>query len=152
MIGTLIKRAALGVLFTIAAAGSATIGYWVQDRDLPVQSKLIEVIAPAYQGGKLLVRWQVFRDRACSALKQEVVLDAGNVRYILSEVRYPGPPGPLGFDTFISQSELPKEIPVGDATLRVSLTYVCNPVHVIWPLINTIPDTHFTILPKPPKP
>lgn len=147
----ILKQSALGGLFAIAAIGSSVLGYWAQDRDLPVQSKLVEVIAPAYPGGKLLVRWQVFRDRACSATKQELILDVGSVRWILPETHFSAPPGQMGWDTFVSQSELPKEIPVGEASLRVSISYQCNPVHAIWPITNNIPDAHFTILPAPKK-
>lgn len=143
------RRFLLALLFSALAIASTTVGYWTQQRDLPVQSKVIEVVGPTYPGGRLLVRWQVYREDSCAATKQEIIIDAGNVRWVLKAIYFPQPPGGPGFDNFISQTELPSDIPLGDATLRVSIAFVCNPVHLLWPVVNRIPDIPFTVIPRP---
>lgn len=139
------RRFLLACLFSAAAIGSTTGGYWVQDRDLPVQVEFKEIVGPTRPGGKLRVRWQVYRDRLCATTKQEIIIDMGNSRWVLPAQFSPQPLGGLGFDAFISQTDLPPDIPPGDASLRVVLSYVCNPLHMAWPVVNRLPPIRFRI-------
>lgn len=142
------KHFFLALILSVGAIIATAVGYWTQSRDLPVESRMIEVVGPVYRGGKLLVRWQVYRSRACHATKTEFVIDVGGVRWTMSERVYESPPGPLGLDTFISQTDVPEGIPAGLATLRVIFSYMCNPVHRIWPVVNNMPDMPIFILDK----
>ena len=143
------KRFWLASAFSVAAGAASVLGYWAQQRELPVQSKVIEVVGPAHPGGKVLVRWAVYRDSSCATTKQELAIDVNGLRWVLKAIYYKQAMGPMGFDNFVSQTELPADIPTGEARLRVSLAYVCNPLHTIWPVINQVPDIPFTITPRP---
>jgi hypothetical protein len=128
---------------------AAVAGFWTQDREIPVQSKAVEIVGPVYPGGKVLVRWNVFRERACRATRQDLVIDVNSLRWIVASMSFDGPPGPLGFDTYVTATALPIDIPTGPAVLRVTLTYKCNPIHDFWPVVSQTPDIPITILPRP---
>jgi hypothetical protein len=146
----MITRIALSALLMAAAVFASVFGFWFQARTLPVQSRVVEVLGPAYPGGKLLVRWKVYRAESCAADKQELIFDVDGLRWVLIETHFQTAPGPLGFDEYTTQTPLPADLPVGIATLRVSLSYVCNPVHKLWPVVDRIPDIPVKILARPP--
>lgn len=139
------KRMAITLLFAVVLAATAIMGFWTQSRNLPVQSQFVDIVGPAHPGGKLLVRWQVFRERSCKATKQELIIDIAGVRWIVAKQEFSAAPGPMGFDQFVTQTELPRDIPIGIAVLRVVLAYQCNPVHMLWPVIDRSPDIPFVI-------
>lgn len=136
-----------GLMLPVVGA-CLVLGYWTQDRALPVESRFVDVVGPVRPGGPLLVRWVVNRKRACGATKQELVIDIGGVRWVLPTHFFPAPPGPMGPDTYISQTPIPAEVPTGAASLRVNLAYTCNPVQSIWPVQDTsIAPIPFDIVP-----
>lgn len=136
------------VFASVALGWSGLLGYWMQDRALPVDSHFVEVVGPVHRNGRLLIRWDVFRLRACQATRGDIVLDAGGVRWVLAEQHFPDPPGPMGKDGYVSQTPLPEGIPVGRARLHVSLSYVCNPTQYLFPIRDpSIPEIPFDILP-----
>ena len=127
---------------------SGVLGYWIQDNVLPVTSKFVEVVGPAHPGGDIYVRWVVDRHRACSATRGDIVIDVDGVRWSLGTQTFSSPPGPMGQDTYVTKTALPPDIPIGPAHLRVSLSYICNPVQYLWPIRDlSIPDIPFKITP-----
>lgn len=137
-------------LLSLIAFWSGLVGFWVQDRAVPVKGKAVDIVGPVYPGGRLLVRWNVHRDRACAATRQELIVDVQGVRWLIAAQTYSGPAGPLGDDSFITQTPLPADIPTGAATMRVTLSFVCNPIHRLWPIVSTAPDLPFRIEARPP--
>lgn len=136
-------------LVSLIAFWAGLVGFWVQDRTAPVSGKAVEIVGPVHPGGRLLVRWNVHRERACGATRQELIIDVQGVRWLIAAQSYAGPAGPLGEDSFITQTPLPPDIPTGAAKLRVTLSYVCNPVHRLWPIVATTPEVPFEITARP---
>lgn len=147
-----LSYAMTGAVFALVSFWAGLTGYWTQDRAVPVRGKAVEIIGPTYPGGRLLIRWDVVRERACSSTRQELIIDAQGTRWLIQPQTYAGPAGPLGPDSFVTQTALPPDIPEGPARLRVTLAYTCNPVHRIWPVVATSPEVDFEITARPPSP
>jgi hypothetical protein len=139
-------------LVSLIAFWAGLVGFWAQDRREPVRGKAVEVLAPVYPGGRLLVRWDVERERACSATRQELIIDVKGVRWFISQQFYSGPAGPMGRDSFITQTAIPSDIPIGAARLRVVIAYVCNPTHYLWPITAASAEVPFDIVARPAAP
>jgi hypothetical protein len=145
MISPVIKT----LVMTCAIAVAAVAGYWTQQRGLPVASKAIEVMGPVFPGGKVVVRWQVYRTMACRVGRQDLIIDINSLRWVVASQTFEGPPGPLGFDTYMTATPVPADLPIGNALLRVILNYECNPIHRFWPIVDRTPNIPIVILPGP---
>lgn len=105
-----------------------------------------------YPGEQLKVEYVLRRDRLCESSSTWAFYDGSN------EVRRFGPnvvisPGKLGLDTFIRSYTVPSNSAPGPARLSLTLAWQCpgNYLHPIYPIVMTLEDIHFTIIPRQPE-
>ena len=123
----------IAMAFTAALGG--IVGYWVTDRDNPVAVLSRTLLTPIVNpGGALQIERQVYRQRQCSTTVERVITDAGNIRYVLPNETL-SIYGTLGDDHFVTSVPIPSEASVGPAVYTSTVRYVCNPIHLIWPIV-----------------
>jgi hypothetical protein len=113
----------LNLIATIAVISiSAVLGYWAQDRSLPI-TVLSEVAEPD-------------------------VFDGKRTRHRLPTEEFLTAPGPVGLDEFAIPIEITKAMAGGKAHYRSVRSYYCNPLQRIltWPIIVIPPDAEFEIV------
>lgn len=122
-----------------AASGifAGTLGFWLQDRELPIISLASQVLTPEVRpGSDLQIQWKVYRRRAgCPATAIHVLRDSAGHREIIERVT-PGLLGSLGEETFISRYTLPNTFVSGPGTHTLTRSYRCNPIHAWWPIVE----------------
>lgn len=121
---------------------------WVSDRKPPFVVKTSVVVPPSVPGGPLLVEGDVERDigRDCNLETHHWIEDSRGYRHYLPEVIIPSEsirrleesisPGRTKFS-----AQIPSTISLGKAIYHAENRYVCNPMHVVWPIsvITRIP-------------
>jgi hypothetical protein len=134
------------VSLIIYAAVQTTV--WVADREPPFHVLSSRVIPPSIPGAALRIEGQVWRDtsRHCDAEVHHWVEDHLGFRHYLQTVNIPAEsihkletdisPGQTKFS-----AQLPLSVAVGPAVYHAENRYICNPVHVFWPVsvITRIP-------------
>lgn len=123
--------------------------YWSFDRSAPVIVHDFSLVPEkVHAGEKLLRRIEVTRRRACLTNIDVVIIDGSRVRWVIdeTEVTRPGPVGEK--DAYLAPMIIPPLAAPGSAELRVTATRICNPIHNIWPMVETYPTLKFTILPR----
>jgi hypothetical protein len=140
----------LNLIATIAVISiSAVLGYWAQDRSLPI-TVLSEVAEPERVRTEdiLRVRYQLRRHRMCSVILEQDVFDGKRTRHRLPTEEFLTAPGPVGLDEFAIPIEITKAMAGGKAHYRSVRSYYCNPLQRIltWPIIVIPPDAEFEIV------
>lgn len=138
----------LWVPATIILVASLQSVIWAFDRDPPFLVKAAGITPPSYPGGPLLVQGDVERDisRDCNLETHHWIEDSRGYRHYLPVVVIPAEsirrleqeisPGRTAFSAVI-----PLTITLGKAVYHAENRYICNPVHLIWPIsvITRIP-------------
>lgn len=133
-------------------AGVAVIGlmgapiWWASDRDPPVDFT-ISILNPTVAPGDLLhVEYVIDRKRVCEARAVRTIYDGAGVetRFIPDERSAFGNVGP---DYRVIELKVPETAAVGIGRYRLASTFVCNPLHKIWPITVVYPDVTFSIAP-----
>lgn len=136
---------------TIAVSSAGALGMLLQ-RDPPFKS-LSYTSTPGYRSGVAFIDAAVARDidRGCSVAFSRAFVDAKGARWdilarttatakSLREFNAASP------NTLRIPVAVPSEAAVGPAVLIISLEYVCNPMHVLWP-IDVVLSYRFEVLP-----
>jgi hypothetical protein len=135
------------LLFGVLTGLSGFLGLWIADRDPPIALNNSRVMTPVVEpGGQLKVRYGVYRFRSCAThIDRWIFSGEAKVRTTLDDVDYQSSPVPLGPADFVAVVDIPKRIEPGPAVYRIAATYVCNPLHRIWPVKTAPPEIHFEI-------
>lgn len=135
-----LARAAL-IPLALLAASAAQVVWWTFDRTAPFGVLQVDP-ATVLPGGTLVLSANVHRDtaRKCDATMSRWILDARGYRHDIGgttsfpsasidllEQRMPG--------KLMVRIETPTALPEGRSELVTTLTYVCNPVHRVYPIV-----------------
>jgi len=142
------------ILFTIGVLSAVVLGYWTQDRDIPVELGNIRA-STAYvsPGGTLRIHIEANRNRNCRVHLEHTIFDGLNGRHTLPDDDFIIDPGPLGKDVYEIVLTVPRTAAEGSARYRSNRAYYCNPLQRIlgWPIVSppfesTVNDVPFQII------
>jgi len=112
----------------------APLIWWVTDRSPPVNIMGYGIFPPTVKAGETVFRViKVERFRICETDPDTVIVDGAKVRWNYEEPALIAP-GRLGIDEYKRPVVIPMQAAPGPAEMRTSATYICNPVHRIWPI------------------
>ena len=141
------------ITFGSVAAISATVGFWVIDRQSPVTVLRAEVMSKSVRPGEdLRIRYTVHRFRSCETKIDRTLYDADFVRVVLDDLAFSSSPGPLGENTYVTTIPIPRNFGTGLGQYRVVTQYVCNPLHRISPIIVENSPVYFEVAGDPTPP
>jgi len=133
--------------FTLAGGISAVLGFWVIDRNPPsTVIRATVATSDVKPGGDLQVAYEIVRYRSCRTTINRFLIDSTQARFTLDDLRLAGAPGPLGRDWYITTLPIPLNFAPGKARYRVVSSYVCNPIHLISPIITEARDIEFVVV------
>ena len=133
--------------FAITAVIFAPLIWWIADRSPPVIFEGYDLFPPKVRPGETIYRVvKVNRLRHCITDPDTVMIDGAKVRWQFDEPPLLSP-GPLGHDSYKRPMVIPMQANPGTAEIRVSATYVCNPIHKIWPIKVIAEPLTFEIVP-----
>jgi len=134
-------------VWLIFGTAGLVVGSMAADRRLPVSVLKYELATPVVKAGADVGRRVgVVRYRRCETTAQVTIVDAAGERLAYAGVSLTSP-GPLNvYDEYIQRVRVPQGAAVGKATLRVSVTYECNPFHQLWPIVFENPPLYFEIV------
>lgn len=147
----MIRIAAGLVLGTMVITGGQ-LGIWLAERDPPTVVLHTEVVPiKPWPDGEVQIRYNVRRYKQCATRVERSVYDSKQLRMVLPPREFAIAPGPIGDDTYSVSVMLPESMSPGRATYRINTTYVCNPIHRIWPIVVIAPDIAFDVQPSPER-
>lgn len=125
---------------------------WAADREPPFKVLNGEVVPPTNVGGVLKIRGDIRRDvtRGCSLTVSHWIEDRVGFRSYLPIVEMSADslirleelaPGKTRFSNMVPHSVAP-----GAAIYHAENRYVCNPIHLIWPIV-VVTRLPFEVLP-----
>ena len=113
----------------------------------PEQSAAVTVKEYEVKPGDTIYRViRVNRLRVCETDPDTLVIDGAKVRWHFEEPKIVAP-GKIGADEYRRPVVIPMQASPGSAEMRVSSTFVCNPVHRIWPIRMVHEPLKFKIVP-----
>lgn len=126
--------------------GAGVLGFWLSERTPPIDIYDVDLLTPIVRpGGDLKVRYYVYRRDNCRTKFQRTYRDSEGVRYALEDVDIWLSPSPLGRDEYVSLIPISPRASQGQAKFRAITVYVCNPVHLVWPIVQTPQEVLFKI-------
>lgn len=122
----------------LAAGGiAATLGLWVSDKSPPVTTLGVTPLNPVVAPGEALkVRYELERTRSCASRVDRVLFDGMGQRFDLADTEYAAAPGPIGRDGYTVRVDIPRSFADGSSVYRTVITYRCNLLHELWPIIT----------------
>jgi len=133
------------VIFVCAAIASATVGFMTADRAIPFV-RYHGTITPEnpMPGSAVTITWEGQRYRDCPGTVYRRIVDSHNVPHSYDPVVavYAKTENP---DPMARTFKLPAGIAPGPAVYIATTYFVCNPVHLLWPIVVSTPVIHFTI-------
>jgi hypothetical protein len=125
---------------------SAVLGMWAEDRDPPSQAISAQVLTETIRpGDQLRILYTVRRWRSCQIKIDRLLFDAAGERYVLEDLDFSASPGALGEATYTVGITIPRRFAAGAGRYRAVSTYICNPLHHIWPIIGPAPEVEFHV-------
>ena len=133
--------------FAVVAIVFAPLVWWVADRSPPIELTGWAALPPEVKPGDTIYRViRVNRLRVCETDPDTLVIDGAKVRWHFEEPKIVAP-GKIGADEYRRPVVIPMQASPGSAEMRVSSTFVCNPVHRIWPIRMVHEPLKFKIVP-----
>lgn len=137
--------------FSVTVAVACLVGTWlginIGDRDPPTTTYEAAVITPRVRpGDDLRIKYTVRRHRACRTYMDRFIYDGENQRHILDDVDF-GPGLRLGEESYVVVVKTPLDAAPGRARYTVFSSFVCNPLHYVWPIVGSPRDIPFDIVP-----
>lgn len=133
------------VLMAAGALGGY-LGFLVADRELPLQildmKPTVERVSP---GDTLRVQYQVFRYRDCRMHVTRLIFDSERTMHVIAELDLPSGL-PLGNDFLTTPVPVPLTATKGPAKYRIIVSYACNPLQRLWPLVAPPREVSFEII------
>lgn len=121
-------------------------GTWAGDRTPPIHiESVIAETKSVPPGGELKVRYTVNRVRSCTTRIQKMIQDAGGKYETSDDQEILAVLRPLGHDSYVSSTIIPKNFERGPAWYRSGRKYDCNPLHAFWPITVLVADIPFMI-------
>lgn len=117
---------------------------WVNDRAPPVETIRQEALNSPKPGEELVVLYEVVRTRQCAAMIERTIFDGQNGRHLLPDIGRLAA-GPIGRQEYQVKPRIPENAEPGPSRYRVTISYKCNPLHVVWPITVLAADVMFTI-------
>ncbi|WP_066339281.1 hypothetical protein [Azohydromonas lata] len=149
------------VLYRLRWLATAMIGLclgqitvWGLDREPPFKLQGYAVERPVHPGGPLRITLSVARDlrQSCDVQITRYIVDGGGFRFYMPQI---------GLDAHAiaelqssSRDEnriliqMPEDAAPGDARFGNALSYVCNPIHRLWP-VRVAFEVPFDLTPIP---
>ncbi len=134
------------VLIILVAVLAGIVGVWTGDREPPVTITSVK-IPDQSAGDSLQINIALERHRACRVSITRVIYDAQRTRFTTAETNYDAPPGPMGYDSYRVIVKLNSGLAVGPGQYSSILTFVCNPFHLLFPIVVRTPEVPFLITP-----
>lgn len=129
----------------VVAVVFAPLVWWAADRTPPIILTTYDVEPDNVPPGGTIYRViGLTRLRQCEVTPQTILVDGGRVRWYFDD-RPVSIPGPVGTDHYKRPIVIPMQALPGKAVLRTTTEFVCNPVHLVWPIKTTNPPLEFTI-------
>lgn len=134
----------------LAIGAAGLLIYWAADRSPPMSLIADEPEGEARIGGMLTIRSEVIRHRRdCRTKVEQMVVDGGRYRHVLDDLEFAAVPGPLGRDVYRRTVQLRSNTLPGLASFRIIVSWRCNPLHELWPIVLSS-EVPFTLLPASP--
>ena len=120
--------------------------WWTVDRTPPVKFIEYGIFPPTVKAGGTIYRViKVERLRLCETDPDTVIIDGARVKWVYEEAPLLVA-GHLGFDEYKRPVVVPLQASPGPSEMRTSATYICNPIHRIWPIKVVGEPLRFTIV------
>lgn len=133
--------------FAVVAVIFAPLIWWTADRTPPIEIKLWQAFPSEVKPGETVYRViRVNRLRICETDPDTLIIDGAKVRWNFEEPKITAP-GQVGIDEYRRPVAIPLQASPGPAEMRTSTTFICNPIHRIWPIRLVHDPLKFTILP-----
>lgn len=121
-------------LSTVLLCAFALAAGLASDRAPPVIVLSSAIGASAPVGGDLVQTTRVYRTKVCHTTLERGIIDAAGVRFDAPDLDWSAI-GDTGEDVISQLVPIdPRAVP-GRASLEVVLTYRCNPLHFVWPIV-----------------
>lgn len=136
-----------GFVLAFVAFWFGAFGIWFGDRDPPVE-QIGNIIFPneVAAGDQLTLESDVIRKRQCYTLLERHIVDSQKVRWNYPDIDFRAV-GPIGKDHYKQFIEVPKDANPGPARLYITISWQCNPFHILWPIVDALQPIEFKILP-----
>lgn len=135
---------------SLAIAAGVLLLYWTWDRSPPITLVNDQAEGETRVGGELTIRSEVIRHRRdCKTKVEQMVIDGGRYRHVLDDLEFAAAPGPLGRDIYRRTVKLRSNSIPGESVFRIIISWRCNVLHEIWPIVQTS-EVPFTLLPASP--
>lgn len=133
--------------FAVVAVIFAPVIWWVADRTPPIELLEWRAFPSEVKPGDTIYRViKVRRLRICETDPDTLIIDGAKVRWNFEEPKIIAP-GNVGMDEYRRPVAIPLQASPGPAEMRTSSTFVCNPIHRIWPIKMVHAPLKFTIVP-----
>jgi hypothetical protein len=133
--------------FAVVAVIFAPVIWWTADRTPPIELLEWKAFPSEVKAGETVFRViKVNRFRICETDPDTLIIDGAKVRWNFEEPAIAAP-GRVGIDEYRRPVVIPLQATPGPAEMRVSSTWICNPIHRIWPIRQVHEPLRFTILP-----
>lgn len=146
--GTFLRWSKMDMLaFAVAALVFGPLVMWVADRTPPIELQVWQAMPPKVKPGETVYRViKVNRLRICETDPDTLIIDGAKVRWNFDEPSISAP-GRIGIDEYRRPVVIPLQANPGPAEMRTTSSFVCNPIHRIWPIKVVFEPLRFTILP-----
>lgn len=124
---------------------SGVLGAFLGDRSPPIVVRQGEIVPDPVSPGQLAeIRWKAILVRkSCTRTVRRYIVGSDNEIRILDENDGAVATGP---DSISKKFLVPFNTPLGRARYRATATFVCNPVHEIWPILVSTPEVPFDVV------
>ena len=122
------------MMFAVLLCVFSAIVLWLNDPNPPVVLIDSHLDASVPAGGTLHHTSRVFRFKVCPTRLERSVVDSSGVRFEVPDVDWQAF-GDLGEDTFTQIVTIDPRAAAGSAHFEAVLTYRCNPLQLIWPVV-----------------
>ena len=124
-----------GLMLLLIGAATLQVTWWAMDRTPPVETTGAVADGPAIAGGTLVVTYTVERHRSCPYKVDRLVRTSNGAMVPLVDDEWAASPGSLGRDVYKVYVALPLSVDPGPASYRVILSYRCNLLQYLYPII-----------------
>ena len=136
----------LAALFSFTIVAPVT--FMILDRAEPVTVHSTRFSGDLRPGGIVTIEWDATASRACAGeVRRRIIDDTGAVFEYDEQSTVIRPQGELGRRTYRREFRLPSGIRPGVVEHSVIVSYVCNPLHLWWPIIAKRDREKFVIQP-----
>lgn len=123
-------------IYAVIFAGAvAFVNYWAFFDTKPGSEFLTMDFIPKQvrAGDEIKLKGELIRQRLCQRTEiTRSMIDDEGTRYVLTDIVFNGPPGPLGRDVFRQSLAIPRTANPGPATIYLTTAWYCNPMQFVF--------------------